>query len=270
MTLIIDDSNWQKIVDETAHLEKGYEPRDYEAHPFGSLADQGVTAWSGDYIPRSDWSDMIKEREERGQLLSKLITDAGIPCKNQQQTNFCWAFATVGALEVIRAANGFAYESLSPASIACQITGYQNVGGYGTRAIQEIAKRGVVPSRLWADTAINQRLSTAAAWEAAKEFVATEWTELPPNDFGALMTASLMGNATPIGLPWWGHMILGVDPVEVERGSFGIRIRNSWYTKYVNGVLSPWGDNGFAVIREEKCVAFDQFFPRSVGRKRAA
>lgn len=264
MTLIIDDSNWQKIVDDTRHLTKGYVPRDYVKEPFGSLGSFGISSWAGDLIPRSDWSAMIKEKKARGQMLSQIVRNAKIPCKNQDWTNFCWVFAVIQAIAALRAANGLPHVELSPASVACMLTGFQNVGGWGTTAIKYISQHGIVPSSMWPDTGIDRRYNTAAAWAAAKAFTATEWTELPPNQFNPLGTVLLTGFPVPIGLPWWEHEVHALDLDEIEPGSFGVWIRNSWWNKVVNGRVVPWGDDGFAFIREERAIAADQFFPRLV------
>jgi len=45
---------------------------------------------------------------------------------------------------------------------------------------------------------------------------------------------------------WWSHSVAGLDPEEVEPGSFGIRIWNSW--------TDGWSENGTAVLRGDKAL----------------
>ena len=59
-----------------------------------------------------------------------------------------------------------------------------------------------------------------------------------------------------VDLNWWGHSICAMDPVEVEPGSFGIRILNSWSDK--------WGDLGEAVLRGSKAHPDGSVAPRVV------
>jgi hypothetical protein len=54
-------------------------------------------------IPKSEWQSRIQEMEERKSRLSDLCRDAGLKCKDQQQTNYC-----VPAGTMIRMADGSA------------------------------------------------------------------------------------------------------------------------------------------------------------------
>lgn len=69
-----------------------------EGFAYGGTADPFPDSW---LIPKSEWQARIREMEERKSLLSDLCRDAGLKCKDQQQTNYC-----VPAGTMIRMADG--------------------------------------------------------------------------------------------------------------------------------------------------------------------
>jgi hypothetical protein len=205
-------------------------------------------------IPRSEWQARIEERTEKAATWMQLTTSLRVPYKNQQRTNFCWAFAPVHACELLRVRHGLQYTSLSPASIACKIKGFRNVGGWGLEAVKYCFSKGIVASAAWPDTAIDRRWDTPAAWESAQSFRYREWIECEPRNLDQLVSCLLRDIPIPGGYNWWGHEILNCDPVWLD-GTVAIRIRNSW---------QGWGKDGYGILQGNRMLPDDACGPISV------
>lgn len=233
-------------------LGRGYVPRNWHDHPFAS----GVAkAFDLTVIPRSEWDDRIEQMERDKSRLSDLLDQYQVPVKNQRSTNYCWIFAPVHCAEIVRVKQGNAYVSLSPASCGAIIKNYQNVGGWGSEGLAFMIQRGVAPSELWPDTAIDRQYDNEASREARQQYMPLEWTEGRAKDLDHLMT--LLFNRIPVavGYNWWGHEVTAIDPVKVN-GQYGCRIDNSWGT--------TWGENGRGILVGSKAVPDDQVAPRTI------
>ena len=224
-------------------------PVGYGNVPGASVFPQGRT------IPRSEWQARIKEMEERKSRLSDILTAGGVKVKNQQQTNYCWAFGTVTAVEILRAVQGQPYVSLSPASIAAPIKKYQNVGGWGEEALRYTIDNGIVSSELWPDTAIDKTHDNAASRLQRKFYGADEWWDLMPKSVDQMVTCLLERKPVPVGFDWWGHLVCAVDPVWLNN-AIAIRIMNSW------GL--GWGSKGFGILQGNRMIPGDAVCPRTV------
>jgi hypothetical protein len=205
-------------------------------------------------IPRSEWQERIKEKEERKTRLSDIADRAGLPCKDQSQTNYCWINAPTYALELIRILQNQPMVILSPASGGARIKQYQNVGGWGEEAIQFIAEHGLVPVELWPANAISRIYATAENIELARQYRCLEWMECSPRNDDELISCLLRGFPVPVGYNWWGHEVTAVDAVWLD-GTHAIRIRNSW------GM--GWGSQGYGILQGAKMRADDAVSPRS-------
>src|SRR5579864_500473 len=255
---LIDDSNFQQHAKNALidghHMFRGWRPRDFGAKPVGSLA--FAPAFNLPLIPRSEWSDRIKEMEGTQTRISDMVLQAGIPSKNQQQTNYCWCNAVVTAMETLHCVAGDPYENLSPASAAAQITGFQNVGGNGIDAVEFIAQRGLNNVHEWPANAISRQYATAANAQSAAKRKLLQWYDLNVGSrqiFDEIMTCLFYRMPVPVGLGWWHHEVCLCDPVETSPGQFGTRFRNSWGDGY--------GSNGFAVLNESKSIPNDATAP---------
>lgn len=248
---VIDDSVPDEAVSTPDGLSTGYkgmfrsaqDAANYSAMPPSML------------VPRHEWQARIEEMEATKTRVSDLIVQANLKVKNQLQTNYCWIFAPAHAVEVARMIQGQRVISLSPASAGAQIKNYRNEGGWGVEGLQWIADHGLVPSALWPDTAIQRSYATADNKAAAREFRATEWDVLQPKSIDEMVSCLFHRKTVPIGLNWWGHEVLAVDPVWLN-GSIAIRIRNSW------GDI-PDFPNGFGILQGRKMIPDDSVCLRS-------
>lgn len=249
--LIFDDSTPDVAHDAPAGYGKGWpglDPKGYSA--------VAQTDFPKDLlIPRNEWQARIEERESRGLQLSQRIIKAGLPCKDQASTNFCWANAPVHCVEVLRVAQNEPQVILSPASVACPITGFRNVGGWGTQALERIITDGCVPISKWPANAISRQYDTPEAREIARLYRVAKWLALTPRDLDQMVSLLLRDIPEAVAFNWWGHEVTAYDAVWVN-GQIGIRCRNSWSMSY--------GHLGFFVLQGGKMLADDIVAPLTV------
>ena len=247
--VLIDDSNYTQhiapIVD-GQKVMRGLAPRDWVRHPCGSIP--GVPETAVQKIPRSEWSDRIKELEDKKALLSDVrnIGNNGqrIVSRNQGSRGYCWAHSTVSAAIIARAKDNQPYADLSAYAIACIIKGYRDQGGWNGESMQFLRDRGCPTSEFWGQQSVSRSNDNPKTWENAAKYKDTEWEDIPDRDFDMLMTHLLLGHPCPLDLNWWSHSICACDPVEIEKGSYGVRIWNSWG--------DGWSDAGMGVLTESK------------------
>lgn len=256
---VIDDTNYvnsEIILDSDGKpFGKGWEPR--------PMADEGFAApFPFPLIPQSDWKGMIEDGEKGKSFLSHLGDRAGIKRKNQRRTNYCWIHGPVSAMEYVRAAQNQPYVELSPASVGAPMTKYANangdpagVGGWGTRGLKYLSDVGCCSVATWPNNKINPALDTVASRAERQNYRVTEWWDV--KTFAQVMTCLLMRIPVPVGLGWWGHLVLAVDPkYDSKTGQFGYLIDNSYGTDY--------GQNGRAILLGSRAIPNDACAPRVV------
>mgnify|MGYP003149185879 CR=1 FL=1 len=246
---VIGDHNYRTYADndpviDGQKMSRGLLERDYDERPLGS----GCAAkFDLPTIPRDEWRERTKSR------LSDLCDVAGLQCKNQGNTNYCWINAPTYCMEVVRAVQNQELVLLSAASVGCRINEFRNQGGWGTWAIEYLSRYGIVPESIWPANSLRREHDTEQAWEKAKRYRMTEWWDLTPRSFDELMTCLVLRIPVAIGLTWWRHEVTAIDPV--YKNGFAVRIRNSWGLS--------WGDKGYSILTEAKATPDDALAPRT-------
>lgn len=253
---IIDDTNANQLAVDTIGPDgkarlRGRIPRDYTLEPFGALA--FAQPFDIPLIPRSEWTVRIQQMEQTKTRLSDLLLRAGIPSKDQDGTNYCWANAPTTCIETLRCVNGDPYVPLSPASVAAPIKNFRNQGGWGGEALEYIVAHGIASTEFWPEAAIKKQYWTEEEKANAMLHIVTEWLELRSRNFDQLMTCLLLRIPVAIGLNWWSHEIAAIDPVVISTNKFGVRFRNSWSDSY--------GSKGFSILNESKATPDDAVAP---------
>src|SRR5436190_8747071 len=260
---VFDHSNVSKLMDDTLRFKTGLIERNYKRTPCGSLPFAPKSTIQP--FPRSEWSDRIKEKNEKKALLSRVWATGNsgerIPSLDQNGQGFCWAYSTGGALILIRARDNQAYVRFSPHAVACQIKNFRDEGGWCTLPLEHATKYGYPSDKYWPQQSMSRSNLTPEMKANAALHLCQEWDDLPENlpakeRFDIQMTYLLMDLPVITDLNWWGHSVFDLDPVEIEPGSFGTRKKNSWG--------EGWETNGEAVLREDKAVYDGAVVPRVI------
>lgn len=246
--LVFDDSTPEKAHDAPEGYGKGWPGLDPQG--YSAVADEEFPAeW---LIPRNEWQARIEERESRGLQLSQRMIKAGLPCKDQSSTNFCWCNGPVHTVEITRVLQNEPMVILSPASVACPITGFRNVGGWGTQALESIIKNGVVPVDQWPANAISKQYFTQANRDLAMKYRVAKWLAPQPRNLDQLISLLLRDVPSAVAYNWWGHEVTAYDAIW-ENGQIGVRDRNSWGMSY--------GHLGFFSVQGNKMLPDDIVAP---------
>jgi hypothetical protein len=265
--LIDDDTNPDFYMDPMVDGEvmgRGAIPRDYEVQPMGSSSE----AEAFPIIARSEWSARIKEMESTKSRLSDIRRNAlgpgkHIPALDQGRLSYCWAYSTGMALILTRAVANMPYVRLSPTAVAAKIKNFANRGGWGALSMEFAVKNGYPSETVWPNQSLQRHYDCDQTWEDAKRHrVTAGWWDLSKDvysrnlPFDVVMTLLLCRVPVVVDFNWWGHSVCAIDPVEVEPGSFGIRIINSW--------KDSWGDLGESVLRGNKAHPDGSVAPRVI------
>lgn len=254
---VYDDLN---LMDAAPPSQSGYKPRDYTAEPYGSLP--FAAAFPAELeIDRSNWSAAIRQATEAKAMLSQFWISQGLHALHQQQTSMCWCFAVVSAMLAWRAKMGLPYAKLSPASAAAPCENFRDNGGWSTNAVRWIAEHGISIEELWgsSQTKNDRRLWTPEVQADALTRRITEWFDVRPRNLRQQISCGILGLPVAVGYNRLGHAICQLDALEIEPGSFGIRLIDNY------GESNGWCDrNGMYVMRENVAAADDAIAPRAI------
>lgn len=257
------------INDDNAHLYIGdgfgLIPRNYDTFPIGFYANV-VDAVDMPLIPRSEWSERIKQGERDKSFLSHIRNRGNngspIPSLNQGSFGYCWAHSGTSAVMLLRAAANQPYVPLSAFSVAATIKKGRNEGGWGAQGLDFMTEKGIASQALWPQgDASYARYDVPEVWaDAAKHRVTEGFWDLQAAQYDRRLTFDQVGTLLLSRIPvigdfnWWGHSVCLMDLVETSPGQFGVRILNSWG--------DGWGDNGTSVLTGSKAIPDGATAPR--------
>jgi hypothetical protein len=234
-------------------------------------------------IPRSEWSQRLKDKIAEKSLNSDVHRAAGIEVLDQGQIGYCWAHSTTQAVMVSRALSNQPYVPLSAYAVAATIKKGADEGGWCGLSAQFARDKGIPAQSVWPQGDRNYRShDKPEVWaSAAQHKITEEWTDLAKSVYDQNITfdqlcSGLMSNLVgPQDENWWSHSICSMDVVEGASqfgsyrlasgklpqfaefnthwgmnhpvtGGYGIRILNSW--------SKTWSDGGFGVLSGSKAV----------------
>lgn len=245
---VFDDSNYHELIGDGHAVVSGGERRLLARIPKPTHHNSSgycSAKFSDKFgrIPRSEWSDRLKEQIR---LKARVSDYCDFTAFDQDGLPTCWAIGTCQAATIARRIMGLPLKRLSGCSIAVPISGGHS-GGYEGEALEYMAKHGAASTDTWKENDTRRSLNTDAAVVADRQnFKALEFVEMESFDDWATMC--LLTFAGTCAYNFWSHVVSIVDLVEIERGSFGLRHRNSWAESY--GVKNDLGFGGFNVMRE--------------------
>lgn len=256
--LLIDDDETHGVdeapVVDGQPMGRGYVERDYKIHPVEMFQSPSELK----LIPRSEWSARIKEKvEQKSQLSDRRLTgNAGgviIPSLNQGQDGYCWGHSTGHTVILSRAVANAPYIPISATGLCAIIKKGRNEGGWCGLSAKFAREHGFPSQKFWPQQDRSLRNDTPECRaDMAKNKITEDWVDLTRDVYDQNLTfdmvATLLLSDIPCALDfnWWAHSVCGLDLVEVEPGSFGIRIWNSWG--------DGWSDRGMGVLRGSKAI----------------
>lgn len=250
----------------------GLIPRDYTAFPQGCYG--SAPSFDLPLIPRSEWSDRIKDMETNQSRLSdiRLAGNNGqmIPALDQNGKGYCWAHSTTGGEIIMRAVQNQPYVPLSAYAVACVIKNFRDEGGWGALSLDFITTRGVPSSQFWPMQSMDRKNDNPQTWaDAAKHKIIEGWVDLNAAvydrdlTFDQVMTLLLSRTPVVVDYNWWSHSILALDPVELKP-NLSLTDPNRWGVRILNSWGDSWSDRGMGVLAGTKAVPDGAVAPRVV------
>lgn len=251
--MILDDRNADQFAGEYRREwghESGCAPRRLG---YGEVAGALPAEEAVRPIPRSEWSERIKARQNS--RLSDLLRSHRVPAYYQNGLRYCHSYAGALLLTTLDLVQTCKVVLYSPETLGGPITGYRNMGAGGDQVLARLRDYGIAEARY-----APPRDYTPSDWQAGWEENARlhrilEWFDVGESSratqFEMQATLLLMGIPLWIGLRWWSHAVAGLDLVEIAPGRFGIEVRNS------HG-LDPEGQEGqtqYLILDESRATA---------------
>lgn len=225
---------------------RGYDPSKVVKAMFAPPSDIKV-------IPRNEWPARLEE-----QLANKTsCMDFGsyIDPLDQAQSNYCWGHSSTGGAMFVRAKMNLPYVPLSAYSVAATIEKGANEGGWCGLSAKFIRETGACSQAVWPQGDFGYKKYQTNP-EAQKSFAAhkitLDFADLSKDvydqnlSFDMVATCLLLGIPCAVDFNWWSHSVLAVKLVQVEAGSYGLEIRNSWG--------KSWENAGNGILRGQKAI----------------
>lgn len=199
-----------------------------------------------DLSDKSALEAMIKESEELG-ALREVVDLAGLICKDQNGTNYCWGNAPTHCYEVNRVGDNHELVYFSPGSVCGPLTGFRNVGGWGGTALKRIIDAGLCPQDVYPANKTSKPANFEQLMQIAAGYKAKECWNLPTlrSQVSAMLKAR---RAIALGYDWWRHEVTGYQALW-DQGALAYLCRNSWSMSY--------GDRGYFILRGWKMEGDD-------------
>jgi hypothetical protein len=224
MTVHIDDSNWQELIEQDAAEGRlaGALPRQ---SGIGGLSCAPVFADSIPLIPESEWLDRIAYNDANKLWIGDRIQfDA--TAHSQNGLPYCWAYSLSQAVEAELVRSGLPFQLLAPESLGGDVN-WRSQGNMLDSALAYAAKNGIARRQFVPQYEINPK-KFDPAWEKDRiNFVPLEWWDLDgPDVWAATVTALLSGFGCYIGLDWWSHAVF-YDRLVLDGKKIGVHTPNT-------------------------------------------
>tara|TARA_R100001129_G_scaffold114327_1_gene78999 strand:- start:1961 stop:2710 length:750 start_codon:yes stop_codon:yes gene_type:complete len=225
----------------------GYEPRDYQEVPFGSVFDSAE--YQIELLDRKHWWELWRESEaaestpaHRHKKHCQIFSQGAFP--------FCWGWAASNAVMNLQSLRLDQPRLLNGHSTACWRTGYKKRGGYGAEACKAVSDFGVAEFDLWPEYSMNKKLAKSRkVLENAAKNKLVSFYELPRPTGDWVVSSLLQGYPVVSCFSWWRHAVLAVglrfkSQQAAERGEYELLVANSWGER--------WGDGGYGWLTGSK------------------
>lgn len=146
---------WSSTDDGRPQSVTGYVPRDYDAEPLGSgvgaklLPQALLDKWPDEKVWKERFEELERKKQDIPSILKAAFDRGEWLSLNQDPTNYCWCYAVIHDIMIQRLLAGEPFVRLSPYSVACLVKNFQNIGGWGTQAMQQAVKDGVASEEFW-------------------------------------------------------------------------------------------------------------------------
>lgn len=252
---VIGDHNWQDAVGQLQAIARpelpnedcspsGFIPRDEVAQPLGSgVGTVTLPQWALSQYPRETWKERIEELAAKKMRIQDILAAAcdratnPFICLNQNPTNYCWCYAVIHAIMILRELSGEPFFRMSPYSVACIVKNFSNNGGWGSQANEQCVRAGVATEEFWPMehprmssserssanmSAIRngrQYLESSRANAALHRTV--EFWDLKPRNWAEKIACLLIPMPVASGYNWMGHERCSIDACLMSNGDTG-------------------------------------------------